>query len=172
MNTDAGPLPLLAPEFVAMMVRGVSVIVASSDARQRPSIMRAVGSHVAPDARHLTVFVSRRQSRQLVADVAATGRIAVVFSEPFTHRTVQLKGVQAQIRDAVAEDEPALARYLASMETEIARVGYAPPLTRAMLAYQLDDLVAISFIPTQAFDQTPGPKAGATLESAMRKGAA
>jgi hypothetical protein len=172
MSTDATPPPLMAPEFVAMMVRGVSVIVASSDAQHRPSIMRAVGSHIAPDARHITVFVSRRQSRQLVADVAATGRIAVVFSEPFTHRTVQLKGLQAQIRDAVVSDEPALARYLASMEIEIARVGYAPPLTRAMLAYRLEDVVAISFTPAQAFDQTPGPKAGAALENAVRKGAA
>ena len=32
-----------------------------------------------------------------------------------------------------------------------------------MLAHRLDDLVAISFAPEQAFDQTPGPKAGAPL---------
>lgn len=169
MTADAASPPLLAPEFVAMMARGVSVIVASCDARQRPSIMRAVGSRIAPDASRITVYVSRRQSPQLVADVGASGRIAVVFSEPFTHRTVQLKGVQAQIRDAQAQDEPALASYLASMEVEVARVGYAPPFTRAMLAYRLDDLVAISFTPAQAFDQTPGPKAGAALQSLARK---
>lgn len=32
-----------------------------------------------------------------------------------------------------------------------------------MLARRLDDLVVISFEPTQAFDQTPGPQAGAPL---------
>lgn len=172
MSTSAHSPVLLAPEFMAMMARGVSVIVSASDARHRPSIMRAVGSEIAPDASRVTVYLSRTQSRQLVADVAANGRIAVVFSEPFTHRTVQLKGVQAQIRDAVPDDEPALARYLASMEIEVARVGYAPPLTRAMLAYRLDDVVAISFAPTQAFDQTPGPKAGATLNRPDFKGVA
>ncbi len=56
-----------------------------------------------------------------------------------------------------------LARYLASMEHEIQLVGHAPPLTRAMLAHQLDDVVAISFSPEQAFDQTPGPRAGEVL---------
>lgn len=49
------------------------------------------------------------------------------------------------------------------MQDEILRVGFDPTFTKAMLACQLDDVVAISFEPTQAFDQTPGPKAGAAL---------
>ncbi|HSV53225.1 MAG TPA: hypothetical protein VLJ57_13995 [Burkholderiaceae bacterium] len=155
--------PAISAEFIAMMDRGVSVIASSRDQANRPSIMRAVGSAVAPDASLVTVYVSRRQSRQFLQDVAATGRIAVVFSEPSTHRTVQVKGVQASIRSAEAADEPVLARYLASMEIEIQRVGFGPPVTRAMLAYKLEDLVAISFAPAQAFDQTPGPKAGAPM---------
>jgi len=67
------------------------------------------------------------------------------------------------LRNAQAADQPVLARYLASMEQEIQRVGYAPHMTRAMLAHRLDDLVAITFEPEQAFDQTPGPKAGTLL---------
>jgi hypothetical protein len=155
--------PLIPQDLLAMMARGVSVIVASRDLALRPSVMRAVGSQVAPDGSSITVFVSRRQSRQLVQDVAATGHVAAVFSEPATHRTVQVKATRAMLRNADASHVPVLARYLASMEHEIQRVGYAPPMTRAMLAHQLDDLVAISFEPEQAFDQTPGPKAGAPL---------
>ena len=155
--------PLIPQDLLAIMVRGVSVIVASRDLALRPSVMRAVGSQVAPDGSSITVFVSRRQSRQLVQDVAATGHVAAVFSEPATHRTVQVKATRAILRNADASDAPVLARYLASMEHEIQRVGIAPPMTRAMLAHQLDDLVAISFEPEQAFDQTPGPKAGAPL---------
>ena len=155
--------PLIPQDLLAIMVRGVSVIVASRDLALRPSDMRAVGSQVAPDGTNITVFVSRRQSRQLVQDVAATGHVAAVFSEPATHRTVQVKATRAMLRNADASDAPVLALYLASMEHEIQRVGYAPSMTRAMLAHQLDDLVAISFEPEQAFDQTPGPKAGAPL---------
>jgi hypothetical protein len=150
----------LPPDLVAMMARGISVIVGSRDAALRPSIMRAVGSRVEADGRDITVYLSRPQSRQLVQDIAATGHIAVVFSEPSTHRTLQLKASRAQMREADATDTPVLERYLRSMEQEIQKIGFAPPLTRAMLAHRLEDVVAVRFTPEQAFDQTPGPRAG------------
>lgn len=152
--------------FVAMMERGVSVIVGSHDAALRPSVMRAVGSRVADGGRDITVYLSRPQSRQLIQDLAATGRIAVVFSEPSTHRTVQLKASRVEMRNAGEDDVPVLAAYLASMEHEIRQVGFPPEITRAMFAHQLDQVVAVRFTPEQAFDQTPGPRAGAALGSA------
>jgi len=150
-------------DLLEMMTRGVSVNVASRDMAFRPSLMRAVGSNVTPDGRLVTVYLSRRQSGQLIQDVAATGFIAAVFSQPATHRAVQVKSTRAVLRNAEPADEPLLAAYLASMEREIQQVGYAPGLTRAMLAHRLEDVVAISFEPEQAFDQTPGPKAGTRL---------
>ena len=157
---------LLPPDLLAMIERGVSANVASRDAALRPSLMRAVGSSVADGGRAITVFVSRRQSRQLVQDVAATGRIAVVFSEPATYRTVQVKATRATLRNAVAADQPVLARYLASMEHELQLIGHPPEVPRAMLAHHLDDVVAITFAPELAFDQTPGPQAGTRLKGA------
>ena len=156
----------LPPDLVAMMARGVSVIVGSRDQALRPSLMRAVGSRIEAGGQDITVFLSRRQSRQVIQDIAATGHIAVVFSEPSTHRTVQVKASQARMRNAADADQPALEAYLRSMEHEIAQVGFPPPLTRAMLAHKLEDLVAVSFTPEQAFDQTPGPRAGARLGGA------
>jgi hypothetical protein len=158
----AVPLP---PDLVAMMARGVSVIVASRDAALRPNLMRAVGSRVEEDGRTITVYLSRRQSRQVVQDLAATGNIAVVFSEPSTHRSVQLKASLLDMRNADAQDTPVLERYRVAMEREIQLVGFAPPLTRAMLAHRLEDVVAVRFTPEQAFDQTPGPRAGTPLGS-------
>jgi hypothetical protein len=155
--------PRLPPELLAMMARGVSVIVASCDAQRRPSVMRAVGSQVAPDASAVTVYLARRQSRQLLEDVAASGRVAVVFSEPTTHRAVQLKASGATLRPATKQDAPVLAAYLAAMEAELQCIGIAPPLTRTMLAHRLEDVVALQFAPEQAFEQTPGPRAGAGL---------
>lgn len=154
---------LLSPELIAMLDKGVSVIVSSCDLSLRPSIMRAVGSALAPDRRTITVYLSRPQSRQLLQDIASTGRLAVVFSAPASHRTVQVKARGARLREARADDAPQLARYLQSMEAEVRLVGFEPPFTRAMLAHRLEDLVAVSFEPEQAFDQTPGPRAGAAL---------
>lgn len=156
-------MAMLPADLVEMMARGVSVIVGSRDAALRPSVMRAVGSRVEAGGRDITVYLSRRQSRQVLQDIAATGHVAVVFSEPSTHRAVQLKASRADIRPAGAADAPVLAAYLASMEREIGQVGFAPPLTRAMLAHRLEDVVAVRFTPEQAFDQTPGPRAGAAL---------
>ena len=161
--THAAP-PLLSADVLAMMVRGVSVNVASRDAALRPSLMRAVGSDVAPDGSRITVYLARSQSGQLLQDIASTGHLAVVFSEPATHRSVQLKAGAATLRPATESDRPVLARYLASMEHEVARVGFPPPLTRAMLACRLDDVVAVTFAPEEAYDQTPGPRAGKSLE--------
>lgn len=156
--------PLRLPaELLAMIERGVSVIVGSRDAQLRPSVMRAVGSRAGPADGEITVYLSRPQSRQVLQDIAANGRIAVVFSQPSTHRSIQVKATSAALRQADARDQPQLARYLAAMEREIQLVGFAPQLTRAMLACRLEDVVAVSFRPEQAFDQTPGPRAGAAL---------
>jgi len=160
---SALPLP---DDLLAAMARGVSVIVGSRDATGRPSIMRAVGSVVGEDGATITVFLARRQSAQLIADLQATGQVAVVFSQPSTHRTLQIKASAVHLRAVTADDAPALAAYLASMEVEIQAVGLTRSIARAMLAHQLSDLVAVRFTPEEAFDQTPGPRAGAPLSAA------
>jgi len=161
MPADAAPL--LAPEHIALIDKGVSAIVASRDAAGQPSLMRAVGTAIRADGRHVTAYLCRSQSRQLLQDIAATGQVAVVFSQPLSHRTVQLKADGATLRPASEDDLPHLARYRASMVEEIAAVGFEARFVHAMLDFALDDLVAVEFAPGQAFDQTPGPRAGAAL---------
>ena len=147
-----------------MVDRGVSVIVASRNAALRPSIMRGVGSAISADGTQVTVFLRRSQSRQLMQDIEAGGGLAVVFSEPPTHRTLQLKARQASLRPASPTDQPQLAHYLASMQCELAQVGYGPEFAAAMLSAPLEDVVAVQFTPESAFDQTPGPRAGIPLD--------
>ena len=146
-----------------MMARGVSVIVSSCGPDLTPSLMRAVGSQMGPQGEQVTVFLNRAQSAQLLHDVARTGRVAVVFSEPHSHRTVQLKSNSARLREVTRDDVPALQRYLLAMQGELGRIGFAPDFAAAMLAHRLDDLSAVTFAPEQAFDQTPGPRAGQPL---------
>lgn len=157
---------LLSPEHIAMVDRGVSVIVASRDAALRPSLMRGVGSAISACGTQVTVYLRRSQSRQLLQDIAAGGGVAVVFSEPPTHRTLQLKAATASQREAGPADLPLLRRYLASMQHELAQVGYGTAYAAAMLSAPLEDVVALQFTPEAAFDQTPGPRAGAPLARA------
>src|SRR4051812_36786867 len=132
----------LPPDLAAMMARGVSVIVASRNAALRPSLMRAVGSRVEDGGQDITLYLSRPQSRQLLEDVAATGQLAVVFSEPSTLRTVQLKTSRVTTRNADSGDAPVLATYLRSMEREMTLIGFSPPLAQVMLAHRIEDVVA------------------------------
>ena len=157
------PVGLLSGEHIAMIRRGVSAIVGACDAGLQPSIMRSVGSTVTPDGATVTVYLMRQQSRQLLQDIASTGRLAVVFSEPSTHRTVQVKARGARTRAAEESDLPLLQGYLESMERELGLIGLPPAFARAMLAHRPRDLVAVSFEPDEAFDQTPGPRAGRAL---------
>lgn len=154
------PPPLLNDECLAMMRRGVSVIVSACGPDLTPSLMRAVGSRVSPSGDRITVFLNRAQSAQVLRDLASTGHIAVVFSEPFSHRTVQVKARRVRLREATAHDQPALDRYGVAMRHELDRIGFPADFAAAMLAHRLDDLTAVEFTPEQAFNQTPGPLAG------------
>ena len=87
----------------------------------------------------------------------------ITQSSPSTHRSVQVKGTGINGRAATADDLPLLMRYRQAMEYEICSIGYRLEFLHAMLAFELEDLVAISFTPAQAFDQTPGPKAGSQI---------
>ena len=163
---STGPLPPLAAlpaGFAEMMASGVSCIVSSCSPALRPSIMRAVGTQVVPGATEITVFLVRSQAHQLLQDIADTGRMAVVFSQPASHRTVQFKARQPRVRPACEADRPVLQRYLAAMEVELAQVDIGVPFARAMFSHELDDVVALDFVPEEAFDQSPGPKAGAAF---------
>lgn len=159
------PAPPLRPEFLAMMVKGVSLILSSCDHALTPSVMRAVGSHVERDGRRITAYLARNQAQQLLADIASSGRLAAVFSQPTTHLTVQFKSRRVRVREAVPADAPHLQRYLSSMEDELAGLGYPRELAGAMLAHRAEDLVAVEFEPDEAFDQTPGQHAGQRLEA-------
>ncbi len=128
---------LLGPSHIAMVAKGVSAIVASRDAALRPSIMRAVGSHISGDGQEVTVYLRRSQSEQLLQDIAHTGEIAVVFSVPSTHQTLQLKARRATQRPAHDGDLPVLQAYLQSMVQEVGQVGYGPQYVAAMLAAPL-----------------------------------
>lgn len=154
---------MLSPEHVALIDSGVSAIVASRNSQHQPSLMRAVGARITPQGDCITVYLNRQAAAQVLADLQETGSIAVVFSEPYSHRTVQVKAAQVQLRPASSDDQGVLQRYLQAMEGQLDRIGFSVDCTRTMLAYQLDTVVAVTFKPEQAYDQTPGPKAGAHL---------
>jgi hypothetical protein len=156
----AVPLEEAHAEFIQ---GGVSVIVATRDAEHVADAIRGCGCRVSRDRRRVVVLVDRIRAGTLVANVTANGQIAVVFSQPSTHRTIQLKGTDASVVRPKASDRALVASHREEWIDELCRIGYSREFAAAFWGRLPETLVAIAFTPSAAFQQTPGPAAGQPL---------
>jgi hypothetical protein len=88
--------------------------------------------------------------------------ISATFTLPKTHRTLQFKGNDARIAPLDEHDRAAIDAYRTSFAAVICPLGFADRFAQAFLATPADE-VAIEFTPAEAFQQTPGPAAGARI---------
>ena len=154
--------PPLDADNAAFIQGGVSVIVATRNAECVADVVRGCGCRVSRDRRRVTVLVEPSRADTLLEDIAANGMIAVVFSQPSTHRTIQLKGSDARIVKVTAADRTIAARHLQDWSEDLCRIGYTPEFASAVRG-AAPRLAAIAFTPSAAFQQTPGPGAGKPL---------
>jgi len=156
--------PLLDAEHAAFVVLpGISITAASRGSDYRPRLGRALGCCVAEDRSRVTVLIPADQYPELVQALRASRAVAAVFSQPSTHRTIQLKGTDAEVLPADAADRAHAARWQAGFVAELAALGYDRELVGTFLWCEPANLVAAGFTPCAAFQQTPGPGAGAPL---------
>lgn len=164
LRMNAAATPLLDAEHAAfILLPGISITAASRAADRRPVLGRALGCRVAPDRSRVAVQVSGDQNAALVAALRDSRVIAVVFSQPSTHRTIQLKGTDAQVEPAGPEDRECARRWTEGFVAELAGMGYAASLVETFLWCDPAGLRTVTFTPCAAFQQTPGPGAGAPL---------
>jgi len=155
--------PLADEANFALLRTGYMVTVASRDAAHVPSVARALGCRVSPDRRGMTVFLLASQSATLLRDVRETGAIAAVFSQPSTHRTIQLKGSNAAVGAIEPGDVELIDANAAAALADLVLSGFPESFGRTIFAYDAPDVVAVGFTPSTAFVQTPGPQAGRRL---------
>ena len=142
------------------------VSAASRNADHVPSVARGIGYQLARDGGRLAVFLCRTHAEQLLADVRATELVAVVFSEPHTHRTLQLKGSDARVGPLQARERAGLPVYADLVAEELTPLGYREDWARTVIEADPAQVLAIRFTPESAYAQTPGPRAGAPLGGA------
>jgi hypothetical protein len=159
---SAAPSSPIGPEQAALIARRVSIIVGTRDAAMRPHVMRAVGCRLSADRRRVTLLMPAHSSREVLADLRANGQIAVVFSEPTSHRTLQVKGDDAVVAPCGTADAELAERTAQGFAAEIGQLGLSADVARTILAHQ-NDLLAVHFTVAAAFEQTPGPSAGEPL---------
>ena len=156
--------PLLDADHAAFIQSGVSINAASSGAGNVPAVSRALGCRLSPDRKRVTVFLAASRSAALLEAIAASGRIAVVFSQPTTHRTIQLKGSDAARASVEDGDRELIERCEEGFGADLAAAGYGEGIAHLVLGTDFSDVVAVSFSPSAAFNQTPGPGAGSPLK--------
>ena len=151
---------------------GVSINAASGRPGVLPSLARAIGCRVSADRRCITLLFASTPAAALLDDIRRSSAIAVVFSQPSTHRTVQLKGTDARIVPPEERDRGLPRSYIDAFVGELTSLGYPAQFVRSLLAHDPDDIVAIQFTPSSAFSQTPGPRAGEPLAQHPETGSA
>ena len=119
------------PGKLAPLVEGlVAVHVATRDAALVPDEVMAAAALLEPDGRSLTVYLPDATSATALANLRENGQIAVVLSQPLTHRTVQLKGRVETIRPAGEDEREAVERFAAAFDVEVAAIGLPPAALR------------------------------------------
>jgi len=162
-RAGSGPLAggVLAPEIAAFCESGLSVVVGTRRPDGWPVPVHARAVRVAGDT--VRVLVQRSESAPVLAGLAAGAGVAVTFSRPADHRSIQLKAPGAAIDACDAADVAAVERQLAAYRTALAAMGYPPSFLLSFTAHDAADLAAIVLRPEAAFVQTPGPGAGSPL---------
>lgn len=164
MSRSSTPI-LIDDEHAAFMQSGVSISLAACSPENMPCAARAYGCRLSDHHRRLTVLLWRTQAAPLTDYIRQTGKVAVVFSFPPTHRTMQFKGSNATIADGSDLDRQVASNYREAFVQVLVQLGYEERLMRAFLACPPDDIAAVTFTVEAAYTQTPGPQAGGPLKA-------
>ena len=156
------PPPAVAvPGKLTALLEGlVAVHVATRDAALVPDEVMAAAALLEPDGRSLTVYLPDATAGTALANLRDNGEVAVVLSQPLTHRTVQLKGRVETIRPAGEDEREAVERFAAAFDAEVAAIGLPPAALRRRNRWPC---AAATFAVREAYEQTPGPRAGEPL---------
>lgn len=163
MSSIAHGALLLTTDLVDFLLGPIAIKVGSCGPTRMPSISQAFGCRVSPSEGEVCVFLSESRSATVLRDLRAGGAIAAVFSRPATHRTVQLKSNAVRIEALQEGDRALIDRHGRRAAGELISLGYPPAFSRALMAPEVSDAVCVCFLPSAAFDQTPGAGAGQAL---------
>lgn len=139
---------------------GVAVIVATGDASGRPQVRFGWGPRVHDDGSTIEVFIDAQRAKHTLENLQDNGRLAMTIADPVSYRSAQFKGTFRGSTEASSADHEWVQKHREEFLVTTALVGDPPESIRHMW---LDEIVGVTFVVEQAFDQTPGPEAGKPL---------
>ena len=151
---------MIDTELAGFLREGLSIHLATRDARLQPSGARAAAIQVDADGRHVVVFVPDRAAARILPDLESNAQAAVSYARASDDRAGQLKGVVTDIRAAAPAEQPLVATQWQAFMRELELVGIPRDFA---LGWATWPAVAIRIRVTSVFEQTPGPKAGTPI---------
>ncbi|MCU9850522.1 hypothetical protein OEZ60_21315 [Defluviimonas sp. WL0024] len=153
---------VLTAELADFCQSGISVILASRGTAGRPVVGRGLACRIDAEGRVRVIY--REPANAAFQRAIATGApIAVTFTKPYSHRSIQLKAPRAEIVRPAPPDGPAAFSQARAFRDELVAIGYAESLATGYTRFEPHELAALEFLPDRAFVQTPGPSAGSAL---------
>lgn len=161
---------LLDPEHAQFVGAGRSITLAAAGADRVPMVAKAVAAWVAADRTQVAVVVMRGKAARVLETLAPGAAVAAAFSEPSTHRTIQLKGRVVAVEALPADRVPSIEASMDALTRDLGSIGFSAAYARTLLAFRPDEALAVRFAIDAAFLQTPGPQAGAPIGAAADAG--
>jgi hypothetical protein len=158
--------PLLDEADAAFIQGGVTINACSCTRDITPVMTRATGCRVSPDRRKIALFFRAANAEEFLEGIRIRRQIAVVFSEPSTHRTIQIKGRDTAPVSVCKADIERIEAYGDAIVAAVCPLGFDESLVRAVMWFDRNDMIAVEFTASEAFLQTPGPRAGEPLKGA------
>ncbi len=148
---------VLTEELREYMESGVSLLVGSRDARLRPASARGFGVEIDRASCSATVFLAAAGAEITLANLRDNGQIALTFSRPMDHRSLQVKGSVVSIAETNERQQRLQDRYFSRFCEGLVFIGHQEKLLRRI---RYCPSYAVVFRIESMFDQTPGPGAG------------
>ena len=139
---------------------GTSVLVGSADTNAVPACCRGIAVSTDATLTRAVVYVPVATSRDVVANAATTRKLAVMITRVVEHVGVQLKGTVEAIRMAGDDEAPFVRRRLNQFADVLDGIGLPRRIFRSVSHWPA---FAVELKVDEVFDQTPGPRAGASI---------
>src|SRR5688572_32227927 len=114
---------MIAADLVPFLESGVTVLIGTRDGSLVPDCGRGLGARVDASREQVTVFVSDPLAGRTLENIRDNARIAVCFTRPEDHYSIQLKGRVLQARAATPDEDVVIERYRTDLARTLAFIG-------------------------------------------------
>lgn len=150
------------PSLARYLGNGMSIVVGTVGADGWPATCRAVALVGHEDGQGVTVYLPVATGAETIANVATSGRVAIVSSCPSDHGTIQMKGRSRGVRVAREGEAGVVRAQMERFADALDQVGVPRHVTRSFTSWPA---FAVEVEVEAVFEQTPGPRAGALVKA-------